>query len=651
MFKRFLQTIRLNSKLALSGIIFLTLFTGNPAAAAQQGVITVEARVSASSDDAEEDLTNSVLLESKDLELVLDHSNQSVGLRFNQIEIPPRAVIVSAYIQFRASGVSTGPAAFTIEGEATDNAVTFATTEGNISTRPRTVASVAWSPEPWLVEGAIGPIQKTSNIASIIQEISLRPGWKSGNSLAIFITGSGRRIGESYDGLAYAAPLLHIEYVLSGNIPPAVKIISPLNRSTYNQGNLVTLTAVAKDFEEGDLTKTISWSSNLDGDIGMGSTVETSSLSVGEHTIQAIATDSTGLTGFATQTVIVFAPAPVLVGAGDIAYESRRDDETAKLLETIPGIIYTLGDNVYQDGKLEEFHKFYEPTWGRHKARTFPAIGHHEYEVSNAYGYYQYFGAIAGDPGKGYYSYDLGDWHIIVLNSICERLGGCGVDSQQGKWLQADLAANPGICTLAYFHDSLFSSSGSYAYPEVRDFWRLLYDAEVDVILNGHAHNYERFAPQNPDGQADPGRGIRQFVVGTGGRSFSTFDFPAPNSEVKETGTAGVLKLTLHPTSYDWEFIPIAGQTFTDAGSADCVTTSSVAVATPTVVASSPGTNTPIPTADPTEAKIPALTATVVQVPGRADSDAINPIIPACAVLPIPFLVYLVFLYRRQSRR
>lgn len=633
---------------ALLGVILVVLLVGKPAMAAQQGVIAIEARVTTSSDDAEEDIIGRVFLESTDLELVLDRSNQIVALRFNEIEIPPQASITAAYIQFQVARASTGPAALVIEGEAADNAAPFSDTEGNLSARPKTDMSVSWSPEPWLVEAATGPNQRSSDLAPVVQEIILRPGWKSGNSMAFFLSGSGIRIAEPYDGLPYAAPLLHVEYTLSGNIAPAVKILSPLNRSTFNQGNPITLSAVAEDFEDGDLTSNIAWVSDLDGNLGNGATVETTGLSVGEHRIQAVVTDSAGSTSSTTHMLTVFEPAPVLVGAGDIAYDSRRDDETAKLLDTIPGIVFTLGDNAYLDGKSEEFQKYYEPTWGRHKARTFPAIGHHEYGVPGAYGYHQYFGPIAGDPGLAYYSYDLGDWHIIVLNSICERMGDCRIDSTQGKWLQADLAANPGICTLAYFHDPLFSSSSDNAYPGVQDFWRLLYNAEVDVILNGHAHNYERFALQNPDGQADPGRGIRQFVIGTGGRSFSTFDAPAPNSEARETGTAGVLKLTLHPTSYDWEFVPIAGESFTDSGSADCVTSSPVP-APQTTATSFTEIGSPDPTAFPTEEKIPGLTATVVGVSNGSEDNPVNPLIPGCAILPVPFLALLFFIYRRRS--
>jgi hypothetical protein len=261
----------------------------------------------------------------------------------------------------------------------------------------------------------------------------------------------------------------------------------------------------------------------------------------------------------------------VFVGAGDIADCNETSDEaTALLLDNIPGTVFTIGDNAYPNGTTANFHDCYEPTWGRHKARTHPATGDNDYNTPGATAYFDYFGAAAGDSNKGYYSYDVASWHIITLNSNCSEIGGCGPNSPQGQWLQADLAAHPNDCILAIHHEPLFSSNGGDA--DLKDFWDPLYAAGADIVLSGHRHNYERFAQQNPNGSADPGRGIRQFVVGTGGTDLSSFDGgPAANSEVRDDNTHGVLKLTLHPTGYDWAFVPIAGQTFTDSGSTNCV--------------------------------------------------------------------------------
>lgn len=261
---------------------------------------------------------------------------------------------------------------------------------------------------------------------------------------------------------------------------------------------------------------------------------------------------------------------PVLVGAGDIAACNKDGDEaTANLLDNIPGTVFTTGDNVYNNGTTDDFVNCYHPSWGRHKDRTYPSLGNHEYLTDGASGYFDYFGSMAGDSDKGYYSYDLGDWHIIVLNSNLPVHPG----SEQEQWLREDLAAHPVICTLAYWHHPRFSSGSVHGSdPHMEPLWQALYDFSADIVLAGHDHTYERFAPQNPQGEADSHRGIRQFVVGSGGRSHYPFNSPIANSEVRNSDTFGVLKLTLHADSYSWEFIPEAGKTFTDSGNAPCVT-------------------------------------------------------------------------------
>jgi Calcineurin-like phosphoesterase len=267
---------------------------------------------------------------------------------------------------------------------------------------------------------------------------------------------------------------------------------------------------------------------------------------------------------------------PVLVGAGDIAHcLSTGDTATAALLDTIAGTVFTAGDNVYPSGSTNDFRDCYDPTWGRHKARTRPAPGNHDYKTPGAVGYYGYFGAAAGDPMTGYYSYDLGTWRIIVINSNCTFIGGCQAGSPQEQWLRADLAAHPTACTLAYWHHPRFSSGPNHGSdPQMQPIWQALYDAGADVVVSGHDHDYERFAPQDPTGIADP-NGIRSFVVGTGGSRLNPISTPIANSEVHNDDTFGVLKLTLHPTSYDWEFVPVAGGTFSDSGSDACVSRSS----------------------------------------------------------------------------
>ncbi|HEY4408633.1 MAG TPA: metallophosphoesterase [Acidimicrobiia bacterium] len=273
-------------------------------------------------------------------------------------------------------------------------------------------------------------------------------------------------------------------------------------------------------------------------------------------------------------TVAGFAPParagsdPVLVGAGDItSCSSSGDEATAKLVQSTGGTVMAVGDLVYPSGSASQFSKCYNASWGAFKSRTRPAPGNHDYDSSStAEPYFDYFGGAAGPRGKGWYSYDLGSWHVVVLNSNCSDVG-CGKGSAQEKWLRADLAAHPATCTVAYFHHPLFSSS--FTTSAVRPLWQALSDFKADVVVSGHAHNYERFAPQSPAGKADP-NGIREFVVGTGGESHNSFNGVAPNSQVRNASTFGVLKLTLHPGSYDWKFTPVAGKSFTDSGTARC---------------------------------------------------------------------------------
>jgi hypothetical protein len=267
----------------------------------------------------------------------------------------------------------------------------------------------------------------------------------------------------------------------------------------------------------------------------------------------------------------------VLVGAGDIASCENPEGAaaTAKLIEQIPGTVFAAGDLAYEKGSAEEFKNCYDPAWGRFKDRTKPTLGNHEYADPTASAYFQYWGAQAGPRGKGYYSYELGDWHIVAMNTNCyaKDLGGCGAGSPQETWLKEDLAKRPGACILAYGHHALFSSGvfkKHAVHPELKQLWEDLYAAHADVVLAGHEHSYERFALQDPEGKSDPVNGIREIVVGTGGRSHDLLGFATVNSEVREWDTFGVLKLTLSPGKYAWEFIPEEGKNFHDVGSGAC---------------------------------------------------------------------------------
>jgi calcineurin-like phosphoesterase family protein len=295
-----------------------------------------------------------------------------------------------------------------------------------------------------------------------------------------------------------------------------------------------------------------------------------------------------------TFTVARAASDPVIAAAGDIACDpastsfnngegnpsSCRQKYTSDLLMNADlAAVLPLGDVQYECGGYKAFLQSYDPSWGRVKSISHPVVGNHEYLTSDgtdctsynegAVGYFTYFGSGAGEPTQGYYSYDIGYWHLVALNSNCGDAGGCGDGSPQAMWLAADLAAHPALCTLAYWHIPLFSSGGRTA-SNTQLIWQILYNHDVDVILNGHDHIYERFAPQTPDGTLDMEHGIREFVVGTGGANLTEIETIAVNSEVRNNDTYGVLKLTLHPASYDWQFVPEAGKTFTDSGTGKC---------------------------------------------------------------------------------
>lgn len=262
----------------------------------------------------------------------------------------------------------------------------------------------------------------------------------------------------------------------------------------------------------------------------------------------------------------------VLLAAANIAScGSDKDEATAALLDERPGTVVTLGDNAFRSGTLEEYQQCYAPSWGRHQARTYATLGNHEYYTGTAVGTFDYFAERAGPRDLGFYSFDLGEWHIIVLNSNHSYVP-LTEGSPQDEWLVADLAANQRLCTMAIWHHGRFFSStvnGPTSLARMRHVWNRLYEAGVDVVLNGQHHHYERFRPMTPDGAVDDSTGIREFNVGTGGESLAMPVGPAPNSEVI-AAVYGVLELKLYPDRYEWTFLPIAGETFTDTGSGTC---------------------------------------------------------------------------------
>ncbi len=264
-------------------------------------------------------------------------------------------------------------------------------------------------------------------------------------------------------------------------------------------------------------------------------------------------------------------PAPVyLTGAGDISICGQDgDDQTAALLAQIPGQIFTAGDNSNESGTQAQFENCFEKSWGQFKDRLRPAAGNHEYYTPGAQFYYQYFGDAAGKPGEGWYSYDYGGWHIVVLNSNCNDVA-CGPHSPQVTWLRADLAASDALCTLAIWHHPRWSSGLASSDGRMSPAYRALYEYGAEIVVSGHAHDYERLAPLDPEGQRDPDYGIRQFVVGTGGVNSLPFPGLLPESEAHNSGAFGVIRFSLRPDGYNWTFLPVEGETYTDSGSGVC---------------------------------------------------------------------------------
>jgi hypothetical protein len=259
--------------------------------------------------------------------------------------------------------------------------------------------------------------------------------------------------------------------------------------------------------------------------------------------------------------------------AGDVAASNGGSARTGAILAGLGmDAVLMAGDGAYPDGSAADYARYYEPTWGPFKPITHPVPGNHDYHVADAAGYFDYFGAFAGERGRGWYSFDLGAWHVIALNSSggCSPVA-CGVGSEQYRWLQADLAAHPNRCTLAYWHHPRWSA-GRYApgSGSVAPLWNLLYDSGADLVLSGHDHSYQRFMPLDKAGAPDPDRGIRSFVVGTGGNVAYAVGAPGGTLEAAQSTTLGVLALTLHEDGYDWRFVPESGGTYSDSGTGTC---------------------------------------------------------------------------------
>jgi hypothetical protein len=277
---------------------------------------------------------------------------------------------------------------------------------------------------------------------------------------------------------------------------------------------------------------------------------------------------------------------PVIAAAGDIACapsdplfnsglggpDNCAQQRTSNLVGSVTAVL-ALGDSQYNSGSLADFNASYAKSWGRFKSTTYPVPGNHEYGTSQAGGYFSYFGSRAGTKGQGWYSFDLGTWHVLAINSECDRLGSaCAAGGAQEAWVRSDLAAHPNACTLAFFHEPRFASGSAVIKnaAAMAPIWNDLYNSRADLVLTAHKHSYERFAPLNASGGVDTARGMREFVVGTGGEDRAGRPAPITGSEVRDNKTFGVLKVTLSSGGYGWNFVPEPGKTFTDSGTTSC---------------------------------------------------------------------------------
>ena len=356
------------------------------------------------------------------------------------------------------------------------------------------------------------------------------------------------------------------------NQSPTVTLTAPVAGGSGVVNTPVTVSATASDADGAVASvEFFDGASSIGTDATSPYSISWTPTAAGARSLTARATDDADATTTSSGRLFTV-PAPPggaepVVGAGDIATCTVTDDEaTSALLDGIPGTVFTLGDNVYDNGTATEFANCYDPSWGRHKSRTKPVAGNHDYNTSGASGYYGYFGDAAGPPDKGYYSFDLGAWHIVILNSNISRTS----TSEQIAWLRADLTGSTAQCTMALWHHPRFSSGQHGNDDTQQPFWDVLYEFDADVVLVGHDHDYERFAPQTPTGIADPTRGLRQFVVGTGGASLRSFSTIRPNSEFRNSSTWGVIKFDLAPTGYSWSYITTAGGAALDSGSGSC---------------------------------------------------------------------------------
>lgn len=473
-----------------------------------------------------------------------------------------------SYLRFDVTGASGSVTKATLRLWVTDGSP-----QGGIAwttSNSWTETGITWANMPALGAAPLGAAG--ASVAGTWSEIDVTDAVTGDGTVSIAVTSddSNSVLWTSREGSS--PPQLVVEAGSGTPTPPTAAFVG-----TPTSGSA----PLAVQFTDASTGGATAWAWDFQGDGTTDSTARNPSFTYqasGTYTVSLTASNSTGSDTETKAAYIVVSEAPppgteeqTVLAAGDIASCSSNGDEaTAAVLAQQAGTVVALGDTVYETGTPTEFANCYDPSWGAAKARTHPVVGNHEYGTPGASGYFSYFGAAAGDPAKGWYSFDRAGWHVVVLNSNCSEIGGCGTGSAQEQWLRADLAAHPAQCTLAAWHHPRFSSATTTGTTSVQALWQALYDGGAEIVLAGHAHVYERFAPQTATGVLDLARGIRQFTVGTGGKSLSSFGSTLPNSEVRSNESFGVLRLTLGSGTYSWSFLPVAGETFTDSGTANC---------------------------------------------------------------------------------
>jgi len=436
-------------------------------------------------------------------------------------------------------------------------------------TTPVPVASVTVAPpSASVVVGGTVPLAATAADATgnVLKDRTIT--WSSDNTAAATVNSIGlvsavaagaANVTATCEGMSGSSAIT----VTSAAAPVATVSVSPASAS-LTAGSTRQLTATAKDAGGNTLGgRIVTWSSDNHAAATVNGSGLVTAVAAGSANVTATCE---GKSGSSAITVTASSGTATLVGAGDIGCGGCAQDQTAALIENIPGQVFAAGDNAYENGTYAEYTTNYDPTWGTFKSRTAPCPGNHEYNTSPATGYFQYFGSLAGPSGQGYYSFDLNGWHIISLDSEIDLSAG----GAEVTWLRADLAAHSTQCTIAFWHRPRWSSGDIHGdQTDVQQLWKALSDYKAEIVLCGHEHDYQRYEPLDANGNASAG-GIREFVVGTGGANLYAITTPSPHLQAWNTTTYGVLKLTLGSGTYSWQFIPVAGSTYTDSGSGTC---------------------------------------------------------------------------------